>query len=329
MPLIKDAKIYLKEIIGLEMQAHALSSKDMPVFITGQYNFYVLEIGAIKFLGIELRQPEEFRPSVLEKHEKYFLHLEEEQRCKGFVIIAAHLVSFIRKRLLEMKVPFVVPKMQLYWPELGLEFREHVRNRYGKVKKDHFDPATQAVLIGALNGHWQSPITPRELAENLRYTPMTMTRALDNLETSGIGTVTKKGRQRFISFPGNRDLWNAVKHMLNNPVRDSFRLLERDVPEDCKLLAGEAALAKMSALTNPRTATYAVDRKKWKKIEKLAIHDLTVDEPGVCVVQVWRYSPDLFAQNDIVDVFSLYLSLQEETDDRIGIAMDDALEMLL
>jgi hypothetical protein len=329
MSLIKNVKAYLNAVVGLQTRAHMVSSENMPVFITAQYKFYVLNIETVNFLGVELRQAEDFRPSVLEKHQKYFLQLEEAHRCKGFVIIAEHLVGFIRRRLVELKVPFVVPKMQLYWPEMGMEFREHVRNRRGKDKKDHFDPATQAVLIGALNGHWPSPVTPKELAETLRYTPMTMTRALDNLEAAGIGTVTKKGRQRFISFPEKRDLWQAAKPMMNNPVRDSFRVLERDVPEDCKLLAGEAALAKLSPLTNPQTSTYAVDREKWKKLEKLAIRNLTVDEPGVCVVQVWRYSPDLFAQNGMVDVFSLYLNLAEETDDRIEIAMEDVLEARL
>lgn len=45
-----------------------------------------------------------------------------------------------------------------------------------------------------------------------------------------------------------------------------------------------------------------------------------------CTSPFWRYSPNLFAKDGAVDPLSLYLSLDEKHDDRVGIAMEHLLE---
>ena len=45
------------------------------------------------------------------------------------VYVTGALASYERKRLIEQKVPFMVPGNQLYLPDLGIDLREYFRQR--------------------------------------------------------------------------------------------------------------------------------------------------------------------------------------------------------
>lgn len=320
-----DMNDYLQETVGLKADVQFLPQKNMPVFISEQYSFCKLRVGGDKFLGVILRDPENFRSSSFEKHKRFFSLDEINQEI---VLIADSLPIFSRKQLVEMKIPFIVPGVQLYWPELGFLFRSRVKGKSASQEIiESFDPSTQAVLIAALNRLYHGPITPKELSQRLYYSAMSMTRALDQIEAAGIGKIEKSGRQRFLSFPDNQKaLWEKVKTKLNDPVRERARFWERDIPEECRLLAGESALSEVSMLVAPQTAIYAVGREKWKKIKQKSIPHLETNEPNTCEVQVWRYDPELFSNRKCVDVFSLYLSLQNNEDERVRMMLNEALE---
>lgn len=322
MTLIRDAITYVKEITGLQVAARPVHPKNLPVFITEQYDFYTLTLGNEKFLAVELK--EEISPSALEKHRAQFpIH-----DSAGLVLISSRLESFARRRLIEMKTPFVVPHVQLYWPALGIEFRK--RNQHAIVREAQaFSPATQAVVIGILTDLFPPTFQPKDLAEKLGYTRMSMTRATDDLEYAGLGTSTKKGLHR-IFMPLERSvLWEKALPYLIDPVRDVARLYTRDVPRDERLLAGESALAQISMLAEPRTPTYAVWREGWNKLASKAIPSLNTEEPDTCAVQVWRYDPSLFARDGTVDRFSLYLSLKDSPDERVMMALTQTIKQYL
>ena len=46
------------------------------------------------------------------------------------------------------------------------------------------------------------------------------------------------------------------------------------------------------------------------------------EEPGTTEVEVWSYSPDLFARDGVVDPLSLYLSIRGSSDERIEMALE-------
>lgn len=329
MTLIKDTTDYLTEVAGLYATAQPLRPRNLPVFITEQYDFYALKLGVLEFLGVILREAvdeeEAFSPARLAKHQMYFPIKEN-----GFVLIVQRLENFTRKRLIEMKVPFIVPYMQLYWPALGLEVRKYYQET-GQRKRTTgaFGPATQAVVIGVMNGFFSPPFRPKDLAQKLGYTRMSMTRALDDLESAKLGTSIKAGLDRFFTPIEKQDLWKQALPYFKNPVRDTMRLEEHDMRDESRILAGESALARMTMLGAPRTPTYAVGRDQWRRLQAKAIPHLHTEEPGTCAVQVWRYDPALFAKDGAVDVFSLYLSLKDSQDERVAMALDDAMKEYL
>jgi hypothetical protein len=109
------------------------------------------------------------------------------------IYVREQVASHQRKRLIEQRIPFIVPGNQLYLPMLGIDLREHFRKQRQRPLK--FKPATQALVLHLLLHHDDTPRTPVELAERLGYTKMTMSRALDELEAEQLCEVTREGRE--------------------------------------------------------------------------------------------------------------------------------------
>lgn len=322
MDLMKDTSDYLMETVGFHTIVQRLRPRHLPIFITEQYDFYTLRCDDLTVLGVVLRVTstevqKSFSPSALQKHQEYF---PIQKNHDGFLLIACRLEGFTRKRLIEMKVPFIVPHVQLYWPALGLEFRK--RNQKKTIEKisDSLEPGTQAVVIGIMNGLFLPIFQPRDLEKKLSYSLMSMTRAVEQLEKMELGVSHKKGINRLFTPIEKHTLWKRVLSHLKDPVRGIMRFEECNIPEDIKILAGESALAQISDLVEPRTPTYAVGRDQWRRLQDRAIPHLKTEEPGTCAVQIWRYDPALFAKKGVVDVFSLYLSLKDSHDERVAMA---------
>lgn len=337
MTLIKDTTDYLTEVAGLYAAAQPLRPRHLPVFIAEQYDFYTLRLGTLDVLGVALRETtdplvaralsedkEAFSPAALAKHQVHF-PLKED----GFVLIARRLENFTRKRLIEMQVPFIVPHVQLYWPTLGIEVRKRNQENVSAKGADTMAPAEQAVVMAIMNGILPQTFQPKDLEKTLGYNLMSMTRAVKILESAGLGKSVKKGVNRLFTPIEKHDLWKQALPYFKNPVRDTVRLEENDMRDEIKILAGESALARISMLGAPRTPTYAVARDQWRRLQGKAIPRLTTEEPGTCAVQVWRYDPALFAKDGAVDVFSLYLSLKDSHDERVAMAMEEAMKEYL
>ena len=88
--------------------------------------------------------------------------------------------------------------------------------------------------------------------------------------------------------------------------------------------AGLTALACHSMLTPPKRQVYAAFVKDWKDIKRKYPHEIiSYPDEAKCELEVWSYSPDLFANGKIVDPFSLYLSLRDIKDERVESAMEE------
>lgn len=239
-------------------------------------------------------------------------------------MIVQGLAGYVRQRLVDRKITFVVPGQQMFWPELGLA------RKAGKIKStmvpvETISPATQAVLIYALTGRVQDPVTPKALAGKLGYTAMTLSRALDEIETNKLGTVVRESRERLLYPEIPKVLWEQVLPFLRDPVRETVRIKECLLVPNLRIAAGETALAGMGMLTAPQEPVYAIGRKAWKNIFK-QIELIPVEDEGTCQLQIWRYDPALFAKQGKVDPFSLFLSLRDEQDERVDVALTNMME---
>jgi hypothetical protein len=55
---------------------------------------------------------------------------------------------------------------------------------------------------------------------------------------------------------------------------------------------------------------------------------LNAPESGACELEIWSYSPQLFAEENFVDKFSLYLSLRETNDERVEMALQQMMRAI-
>ena len=62
---------------------------------------------------------------------------------------------------------------------------------------------------------------------------------------------------------------------------------------------------------------------QWRAATKAGIEELPEAAAGACEWQLWSYCPALLAGTGVVDPLSLTLSLQDNPDERIQLALDE------
>lgn len=241
------------------------------------------------------------------------------------VYVTDALASYERRRLIEQKVPFIVPGNQLYLPDLGLDLREYFRQR-APAAETALSPSAQAMLITALlHQPWQAEWQPSKVAVALGYTPMTLSRAVKELTATGLVTAYAVGRARWLRMEHPpQQTWERAKPSLRSPVKRTVWVLpEGFAANRPERLAGLSALARHSMLTEPKWPVYAVSSAEWKGATDAGAHELPEPVDGAQEWQLWSYSPALLPGAVTVDPLSLTLSLQDNADDRVQLALDE------
>ena len=241
------------------------------------------------------------------------------------VYVTRTLASYERKRLIEQKVPFLVPGNQLYLPDLGIDLREYFR-KPTLAARTALSPATQAMLIAILlRRPWRAEWQPAEVVGELGYTPMTLWRAVKEPTAAGIAALRNEGRVRWLHTERTAaQTWEHARPMLRSPVKRRVWMLPppKSRPRPLRL-AGLSALARFSMLSEPQWPTYAVAQAEWKAATQAGFETLPEPLPGACEWVLWHYSPALVRDSDAVDPLSLTLSLQGNPDERVQLALDE------
>jgi len=258
------------------------------------------------------------------------VQLEKLRQLTGqpVVYVTGALASYERKRLIEQKVPFIVPGNQLYLPELAIDLREYFRQR-PQVPDTALSPATQAMLITVLlRKPWRADWQPADVVTDLGYTAMTLSRAVRELTAAGIGTLRNEGRARWLHMERTAaEAWDHAKPLLRSPLRKRFWAypIPKLKPPRVRL-AGLSALARYSMLAGPQWPIYALSPAQWKAAAQAGLDALREQLPDACEWQLWHYNPALVPGSATVDPLSLTLSLQDETDERVQLALGELKE---
>lgn len=310
MMLIKSIQAYLLETLGIKVRLKRWNKKKkLPFFLTNTYDFYE---------GILLKQKclivvatVQITPATIKKHFEYIQKISEDI-C---ILVQETTASYNRKRLIEHKIPFIIPGNQIYLPQIGIILREHFKAT--KERKKSFSPATQVVLINALLNGTNEETTPSELAVKFGYTTMTMSRALDELEALEIGAIIRKGKERRWIFEESTELlWEKTKSFMQSPVKKRIWAKGKRP----KIQSGLSALAKKTMIAPPAIPVYAISHDEWKK---MSLAELPDQDEASFELEIWMYDPSLFANQGSVDPYSLYLSLCELDDERVESALEE------
>lgn len=315
---------YLEKTLGISAQlAKWHGSGTLPVFMQALYDYEVVHILNKPCLLLVSREEGESTMAALRKH----MALVQKSWNGAAIYVTRTMASNARDRLIENKLPFIVPGNQLYLPDLGLDMREHFKNI--RAQRPTISPATQLVVINALTTSDYGPLDTAMLTDKFGYTSMTFKRVFDEIEQFDLGVAGIQGRKRVLMFTKmGRLLWEAALPSLKSPVKAS-KSAPRQVCEQYGLASGLTALAHYSMLAPPAHVVYAVGAEHRKNIKLQSdTKGLSVSDPDACELEIWCYSPNQFAQASYVDRFSLYLSLQGHSDERVEAALEEMMETI-
>lgn len=318
--LAVKVQAYLHETLGTNARVRPWNGvQGLPYFLQDAFDIHELQLGDKDILMASARRQ---RLPLLRTLRTQMDRLAQIA-ARPVVFATNTLASYERKRLVEQKIPFVVPGNQLYLPDLGIDFREYFRKPSEEVTG--FAPATQALFIAALlRKEWQSIWQPTHLVTALGYTTMTLTRAIRELAGAGLITARQEGgaRRLQVNHPPAQ-AWEHATRYLRTPVRRTEWVDGAFVKDFQAPAAGLSALALYSMLAEPPYRIQATSAAQWKRAKEGGARHELVPAPSAVQWQIWSYPPRLLHDTQLVDPLSLALSLKDEPDDRVQQALDE------
>ena len=304
----------LSNIFGIQIKYEQWNKEDsLPLYLTDSYDFQVASIDTQRCIMLTAKDELATIPAL----KKQVKRIQEVDNLP-VVFVLPTVSSYRRKSLIENKIPFITDK-QVYLPFMGTLLTEQ-KEPEKEIEKFMFS-TQQLVLLYFYSGKQQ--LYMAEATEKLPFTAMTLSRAVKQLETVGLFTVTKDGVNKVIEAKDdNALLFERIKRYCSSPVRTVGYLEKENLTEDM-VLAGESALSEKTMLNPSRVTTFAIYHKLFNK--KQLIKEL-VDPDKQIRLEMWEYDPKQFAKEKVADSLSVVLSLADNEDERIEEAIQELLE---
>lgn len=304
----------LENVFGIPVKYEEWNKRSsLPLYIANGYDFCGIVIGKKHCITIKPRG-ELVTLSALKKQIAKIQVLDNVP-----VILELDSVSFYRRKsLIENNIPFVTPK-QVFLPFIGtmLTNENEVKEEINK-----FVFSTQQLFLMYLYSN-RKRFYVSDATKFLPFTPMTLSRAVKQLEATGLFIVTKDGVNKVIEAKYNRaELFEKAKIFLLNPIRKWGYIDKKDVTSDM-VFAGETVLSERTMLNAPRLITYAIWNKCFDK-EKLT--NELIDFEKQVRLELWAYDPKLFSDEDTADCLSVALSFEDNHDERLDEAVEELID---
>lgn len=322
---------YISNVLGLDIQVELLGRdelQDLPLYIRDSYLIYRIILFDKSLLLLEPKGKGGIRIGLISAN------VDVVRKRMGYpVVVLMNMCNALqRRRLIERGINFIVPGLQLYLPELLMDLREAYPSQSKSGEGQPLRPSAQFLLIF----HLLNSVTRYDLAEyNYKsiaamtgYSPMAITLAAENFKRTGlIDIIGTKDKSMSFKYD-KKELWKKVlaSGLVRNPVRS--RVFVDRMPTDLQLLkCNVLALSEYTDLSSGNLEYYAIDNTDFRNLEgRNALEDVNLDEGRFCL-EVWRYNPrriwgDLSSNHSSVDPLSLYISLQDSTDERVEMALE-------
>ena len=322
---IKAATEYLERILGvpahIEAAAETKKTRLLPVYIDRSYTLYKGSIQNQSLIFSFPNEPESIMPTRMKKDATAISNVVETP----VVFVLERLEAHQRTRLIQQRVAFIVPGKQMHIPFLVISLTDK-EEKYRLPKLEKLRPASQVLLLYHLGKQRLDNINFQTIAQLIGYSPMTVKRAVDELESYRLARKQGK-KEKFIRFDAvGRDLWDKAFPYLESPVKTHYHI--NQLPQHVILKkAGATALSQYTMLDAgpvPGYAVYEADRKAFEK--KLQPFEIEFFGDGNIEIEVWNYDPAILSRGEYVDPLSLYLSLSDyKLDERSQLAKEELL----
>ena len=288
----------------------------LPLAYRGRYTIYNVETNGLLWIAIS---PKIEVGLIMLRKDRAKVEKEAKLNCSIFLDSATF---YIKEKLMEEGIPFVINGKQLYLPFIGYLLANTNEREIAPVHLISY--LTQKLIFTAIYEKWQE-VKVSEAAEKLGVTKMSVSRCFDELEYLNVDILRMKGKSRVICIPKDiKHLWNQIKGVLRSPVICRY-ILSENVGLERK--AGLSALCEYSLLSDNDYPTYAITKKEIKDSGIRDKRQISNAEEIGCVVLELGYFID-YEDRNVEDPLSVALSLTDEemNDERVSISMKEMLE---
>ena len=290
--------------------------KKLPLAYRGRYDIFTVETNGVVWMAI---YPKDNVGLIMLRRDRAKVEKITGLNCAIFL---DRTTFYIKEKLLEEGIPFVLKGKQVYLPFIGYLLSKENERELAPVHLISF--LTQKMLLMAIYERWNE-VKVSGAAKRMGVSTKSASRCFDELEYLNIDVLGMKGKSRVINIPNDRkQLWQQIEHMLRNPVIRRF-ILRKDMKLEKK--AGISALCEYSLLSDNAYLTYAVTKKELKAsgvTEEKQVSEL--EEIGCAVLELGYFID--FSGKGLQDPLSVVLSLtgEEQEEERIDISINEMLE---
>jgi hypothetical protein len=315
---------YIKLISGEEIVISIVNVdeiKMLPLFLRMKYDYLTGIFLNIQIVLIYSKGGGGVSAAELRKH----IDLIRKALRKPVVFVTNALEAYNRKRLINKKIPFIVPGKQMYIPEMVISFQDS--ELIAPTENISMTPAVQYLLLFHLQCEELEGLNLKSIAKKLGYGKMTISRAVSYLSRNDICHVTGT-KEKGIEFgKSKKELWKEVEPLMSSPVKNivfTDKMLGLELFKHSNI----NALAHYSDLADELKDYIAIADPDFNKLVKTGrIKDYGAYDGEVCI-EVWKYNPAGISKGKYVDPLSLYLIFRNDKDERIQLALTKMMEEL-
>jgi hypothetical protein len=315
---MKTLEKYFYNTLGVEINLQRLperEQKTIPLYLRSMYTFKTTQLFERDILFLEQKENEYLTAEQYRKHIK----IVENAFDRPGVLILEPIEAYNRKRLIEKQIAFIIPGKQMFIPQLLIDLKEF---RYTAQKKNEkIQPAAQCLLLFHLLKENVEKMNFKKIAEKLNYTPMTITRVVNELADKNLCRIEGKKDKRVIFKEGKRALWDMAFPYLQTPVKRKI-YIEEYIENNLIYKTEFSALSFYTNMSEDQIDCYAISKTDYLYLKKHNQINITNKIEGRVCLEIWKYAPGILADNRIVDPLSLYLTFKETKDERVEIEID-------
>ncbi len=291
----------------------------LPIYMTAGRKFYEVQFEGIAFLVVYISNIDRFGSVALEK--QYLLYQKKVDMPVAFTF--SGLTATQRIAMIKKQIPFIVEPDQLYLPFVGVMMRKRLMAMPAQSEK--MMPVTQSLFLYLVYSG-KNGCPKKDAADALGLTRTSISRASEQLVSFGLIREEHVGKEIHMHLiHTGMEAFDIAQRYMINPIQD--RAFVEYVPElaDC-VLSGESALGEKTMLNKPAIPVYAMDKRLYAEKEYHLVDPKWESSENVCLVELWKYDPKVFAFSNCIDPMSLAMSMKEHEDERIEGAVEEYME---
>lgn len=309
--------------------------REFPLALQATYQLYQISILDRKFVLVTFKghtrqamvaNEDPVTASIPVTIEQLGKHLELIKTITGLtgVLVITGMEAYVRKRLIERKISFIIPFKQMYLPNLMIELREFGTRPQSQLAT--MAPATQLLLLYHLQKDSLEGKNFKVLADKFMLDNMTISRAAHYFHNTGLAKI-EGTKEKYLKFEmSKQQLWEFALPFMTSPVK-LIKYFSGWVLKESLKWTNISALAHYTSLNADPKEYYACKQVIMNFLPSVNLQPSNALEANIGV-EVWKYDPYFLAEDGYVDKLSLYLSMRHHKDERIQIALDELMEIV-